>query len=109
MTKMPKNPLNSYLVLITTHYYITAYITITESCILARTIFNQVLSKVHLQDTFGQGGVYLLPVTSIQGRLPVVWVGDTGTIVFSYYSGCCNVTHNYNHDRACADSGRGAA
>ena len=38
--------------------------------------------------------VYVLPITSILGRLPVVRASDTGT-PFSYCNGCC--AHRYNH------------
>ena len=53
MTQMPKN-------LVNTHYYtllhITAYITIIEPCLLARTLDKQVLIEANLQDTSWKGG-----------------------------------------------------
>ena len=52
--------------------------------------------------------MYILPITSILGRLPVVRAGDTGTIPFGYSSGCCNGCHRYNHDLASADFSRWA-
>ena len=52
--------------------------------------------------------MYVLSITSILGRLPVVRAGDMGTIPFSYRSGCSNDAHSYNHDLASADSNRGA-
>ena len=49
----------------------------------------------------------VLPITSILGRLPVVWAGDTGTIPVSYRDSCCNGTHCYNQDLAKADTSPG--
>jgi hypothetical protein len=56
----------------------------------------------------GKEVVYVLPITSILGRLPVVRAGDTGTIPFSYRDGCRNGAHRYDHDLANADSRPGA-
>ena len=71
---------------------------------------NQVPFEAHLRDTTCRGKevVYVLLITSILGRLPVVRAGDTGTIPFCYHSSCCNGTHRYNHDLFSADSSRGA-
>ena len=52
--------------------------------------------------------LYVLPITSILGRLPVVLAGDTGTIPFSYHNGCRNGAHTYDHNLAKADSRPGA-
>ena len=52
--------------------------------------------------------MYVLPLTSILGRLPVVRAGDTGTIPFSNGNGCRNGAHRYDHDLARADSRPGA-
>ena len=41
--------------------------------------------------------VYVLPITSILARLPVIRAGDTGTIPFNYCSGCSNGAHSYDH------------
>ena len=58
----------------------------------------------------GKEVVYVLPITSILGRLPVVTVraGDTGTIPFSYRDGCRNGSNCYDHDLANADTSAGA-
>ena len=52
--------------------------------------------------------VYILPITSILGRLPVVQAGDTGTIPFSYRHGCRNGAPRYDHSLATADTSAGA-
>ena len=80
------------------------------SRILARIMGNQVPFEAHLRDTtwLGKDVVYVLLITSILGRLPVVRAGDTGTIPFCYHSSCCNCAHCYNHDLFSADSSRGA-
>ena len=52
--------------------------------------------------------MYVLPISSILGRLQVVLAGDTGTIPFSYRNGCSNGAHRYDHDLARADSRAGA-
>ena len=52
--------------------------------------------------------MYVLPISSILGRLPVVLAGDTGTIPFSYRNGCRNGALRYDHDLAGADSHAGA-
>ena len=45
-------------------------------------------SKLIYETLSGKEIVYVLPITSILGRLPVVR-GDTGTILLSYRDGCC--------------------
>ena len=52
--------------------------------------------------------VYVLPITSILGRLPVIRAGDTGTIPFSYLNVCSNGAHRYDHALAKADIIAGA-
>ena len=54
--------------------------------------------------------VYVLSIliTSILGRLPVVWAGDTGTILFKYRACCCYGAHRYNSTLAKADTSPGA-
>ena len=54
--------------------------------------------------------MYVLPITSILGRPPVVRAGDTGqgTIPFSYRDCCRNGSHRYDHDLANADTIAGA-
>ena len=56
----------------------------------------------------GKEVVYVLPIASILGRLPVIRAGDTGTIQFSYCNGCGNGAHHYDHELARADSSPGA-
>ena len=50
--------------------------------------------------------MYVLPIISILGRLPVA--GGCGAIPFGYSSCCSNSTHRYNQDLASTDSNRGA-
>ena len=52
--------------------------------------------------------VYVLPITSVLGRLPVVWAGDTGTIPFKYREHCSNDAHRYDIILARADTSPGA-
>ena len=72
--------------------------------LLNRVVDHQVRLKTHLRDLLGKEVVYVLPITYILGRLPVVRAGDTGTIPFSYRDGCRNGAHRYNHDLASADT-----
>ena len=53
--------------------------------------------------------VYVVPVKSVLGRLPIVLAGDTGTIPFKYRAGLHNGGHRYNHNLARADLAPGAA
>ncbi len=48
----------------------------------------------------GKEVVYVVPVSSVLGRLPVVRAGDTGTIPFKYCAGLRNGGHRYNHNAA---------
>ena len=53
--------------------------------------------------------VYVLPIASILGRLPVVQAGDTGrTIQFKYRTRCSNGTRQYDSTLAKADTSPGA-
>ena len=61
-------------------------------------------SKLIYETLPGKEVVYVLPITSILGRLPVVRAGDTGTIPFRYRDGCRNSAHWYDHNLARADS-----
>ena len=56
---------------------------------------NQVPFEEHLRDTTCRGKevVYVLLITSILGRLPLVRAEDTGTIPFCYHISCCNGAH----------------
>ena len=78
------------------------------SRILARIMDNQVPFEAHLRDSTCQGKevVYVLLITSILGRLPVVLAGNTGTNPFCYHSSCRNCAHRYNHDLFSTDSRR---
>ena len=48
--------------------------------------------------------VYVLPITSILGRLPIVRARDTGTIPFKYRTRCSNGAHRYDITLASADT-----
>ena len=63
--------------------------------------------KVIYKTLPGKKVVYVLLITSILGRLPVVRAGDTGTIPFSYRDGCPNGAHHYNQDLAKGDTSPG--
>ena len=52
--------------------------------------------------------VYVLPIMSVLGRLPVVWAGDTGTIPFKYRTRCSNGVHQYDSTLTKADTSPGA-
>ena len=96
MTQMPKIQFTS----ITTQLHITAFITIISPVCLPESGITKCGS--------GKEVVYVLPITSILRRLPLVRAGDTGTIPFGYRNGCRNGAHRYNHYLASADSSRGA-
>ena len=65
-------------------------------------------SKLIYETLPGKEVMYVLPITSILGRLPVILAGDTGTIPYSYRDGCRNGAHRYNHNLARADTRPGA-
>ena len=65
-------------------------------------------SKLIYKTLPGKEVVYVLPITSILGRLPVVRAGDTGTIPFSYRDGCRNGAHHNNQGLTKADTSPGA-
>ena len=52
--------------------------------------------------------LYVVPSSSILGRLPVVKAGDTGTIPFRYRTQLRNGASRYDHDLARADTRPGA-
>ena len=49
----------------------------------------------------GKEMVYVVPVSSVLGRLPVVRARDTGTIPFKYRAGLRNGAHRYDHNLGC--------
>ena len=75
---------------------------------LARIMDNKCGSKLIYETSPGKEVVYVLPITSVLGRLPVVRAGDSGTIPFGYRNGCRNSAHRYNHYLASDDSSSGA-
>ena len=52
--------------------------------------------------------MYVVPASSVLGRLPVVRAGETGTIPFKYRAGLRSGAHRYDHNLARADSSRNA-
>ncbi len=52
--------------------------------------------------------LYVVPVTSIPGKLPVVGAGDTGTIPHKYHTATRSGAHRFNAQIARADSRPGA-
>ena len=102
MTQIPKNPVN-------THYYTLLLISQSLSPIwLPELWITKWGSKLIYKSLPAKRVVYVLPITSILRRLPVVRAGDTGIIQLGYRSGCCNGAHSYNHYLTSADSSRGA-
>ena len=65
-------------------------------------------SRLLYEPLHGKEVVYVVPASSVLGRLPVVRAGDTGTIPFSYRTGLRNGAHRYDHDLARADTRHGA-
>ena len=55
----------------------------------------------------GKEVVYVLPISSVLGRLPVVRAGDMGTIPHKYRAGLRSGAHRFDHDLARADSAPG--
>ena len=74
---------------------------------VSRVVDHQMQIKADLRDPSWEGGCYVLPITSILGRLPVVQACDTGTL-FSYRNGCRNSAQRYVHALAKADTSAGA-
>ena len=56
----------------------------------------------------GKEVVYVVPASSVLGRLPVVRACETGTIPFKYRAGLRSGAHRYDHNLARADSSRNA-
>ena len=65
-------------------------------------------SRLVYEPQHGKEVLYVVPVSSVLGRLPVVRAGDTGTIPFQYRQGLRNGAHRYEHDLARADTRPGA-
>jgi hypothetical protein len=79
----------------------------SDTSLLARGMNHQVPLKTDPRDLsveLRKDVVYVLPITSILKRLPVVRAGDTGNIQYSYRDGCRNGAHSFNHDLARVDS-----
>ena len=73
-------------------------------CALPESWITKCGSKLIYEPLPGKEVLYVLPITSILGRLPVVRAGDTGTIPFNYRTGFRNGAHRYDHTLARADS-----
>ena len=65
--------------------------------------------KLSYKSLQGKEVVYVLSINFILGRMPVVWAGDSETILLSYRDGCCNGALCYNHDLADTSAGLGTA
>ena len=65
---------------------------------MAESWITKCCSKLTYEALPGKEVVYILPITSILGRLPVVQAGDTETIPFRYRDGCSNGAHRYDHN-----------
>ena len=73
-------------------------------CVLTESWITKCGSKLIYETLPDKQVLYVLPITSILGRLPVVRAGDTGTIPFIYKTRCRNGAHRYDHTLARADS-----
>ena len=96
MTQMLKNLVDIYTILHTSQSLNQVY--------LPELWITKCGSKLIYETLQGKKVVYVLPIPSILGRLPVVRAGDTNTIPFCFRSGYRNSAHDYNHDHASADS-----
>ena len=56
----------------------------------------------------GKEILYVVPITSVLGKLPVVRAGDTGTIPYRYSRGTANGSSRYFPEIARADTSPGA-
>ena len=56
----------------------------------------------------GKEILYVVPITSVLGKLPVVHAGDTGTIPYRYRRGTANGSSRYFPEIARADTSPGA-
>ena len=89
MTQMPKITVN-------THCYTLLHIT-TYSTIIEPSMINKCGSNLIYETFTGKKVLYVLTITSILGRLPVIRAREMGIILSGYCSGCRNGAHCYNH------------
>ena len=75
---------------------------LTESWITTRG------SRLIYETLSGKEVVYVLLISSVLGRLPVVWGGDMGTIPHKHRAGLCSGAHRFDPDLARADSAPGS-
>ena len=75
---------------------------------MAESWITECCSRLVYEPLPGKEVVYVVPASSVLGRLPVVLEGNTGTIPFKYRAGLGSGAHRYNHNLARADSSRGA-
>ena len=75
-------------------------------CTLTESWINTCCSSLIYDTLQGKEVVYVLPISSILGRLPAVLAGDTGTISHKYSAGLRSGAHRFDlgQDLAKADS-----
>ena len=77
-------------------------------CCSAEKWITECGSKLIYELAPGKEVMYVVPVTSILGRLPVVRAGDTGTIPYKYRTATRSGAPRFNAQLARADSQPGA-
>ena len=81
-TQMPK----ILSILITTRYYILLHISQSLSPVYLPDLWITKCGSNLIYETLpGNEVMYVLPITSVLGRLPVVLAGDTGTVWLSLW------------------------
>ena len=65
-------------------------------------------SRLMYEPMPGKEVVYVVPISSVLGRLPIVRAGDIGTIPYGYRSGLRNGARRFDNTLANADSSPGA-
>ena len=74
---------------------------------MAESWITECCSRLVYEPLPGKEVMYVLPASSVLGRLPVVRAGETGTTPHKFRAGLRSGAHRYNHDLARFDSSRG--
>ena len=80
----------------------------SKLCLSAENWITECGSKLIYELLPGKEVMYVVPISSILGKLPVVRAGDTGTIPHKYCTATRSCAHRYNAQLARADSRPGA-
>ena len=84
------------------------HVIVLYDCCCAESWITQCGSKLIYELMPGKEVMYVVPVSSILGKLPVVRAGDTGTIPHKYRTALRSGAHRFNDQIARADSRPGA-